>query len=331
MNRTIIWVETIATGLVYVLAIWLTNRYVVQPRLKSPALAVALAFAIVQVVAILTVLITLLARKTIDSRRAARSAQLQGAIQQALALETAGQDQLRNLRSLMKQSRRDVERGIGEFLATVRGDASDRIVAVAKQLGVETPDEARRFERLFAAAATGNLLVRAKVTEELEPMAAKLAPAQITKALTSMDVSRVLAALNMVWAWKRVLPVGNVEPLIQHANPTVRAAALRALPWVESIDAQRSIRIGLRDINAAVRIAAAEAAARMQVVDALPQLVENLTGHDRDVSLASAFALASLPGGTAVLEKAISSPNRGAASVAFEALEKATMQRLELA
>ena len=90
MNRAVIWIETIATGLVYVLAIWLTNRAVVQPRLQSPALAVALAFAIVQIVAIAALLITLFARKTIESRRAMRSAQLQGAIQEAHSLSLKG-------------------------------------------------------------------------------------------------------------------------------------------------------------------------------------------------------------------------------------------------
>lgn len=331
MKRTVIWVETLVMVAAYAVAIWATNRFFVSPRVAARGVALALAFAIVQTAAILATLSALFIRKVVTTRSAARSARLQDELQQALALEAAGQDQLRHLRSLQRRSPRDVEHGIADFLAAVRGQASARITTVAKKLGIETRDAPDRLERLFAAAAGGNLLIRASITEELEPDAAQLAGAQIARALTSSDASRVLAALDMLRAWKRVLPVRNVEVLLHHESAAVRTAALRALPWVESIDAQRTVRIGLRDLDPLVRIAAAESAARMQFADAVPQLAENLAGEDRDVSLACAFALAALPGGIDVLEKTLISANRAAASLAFEALEKASLQRLELA
>ena len=330
MKRTVIWVETLVMVAVYAVAIWGTDRFLVSPRVASRAVALALAFALVQTAAILATITALFSWKVVTSRAEARSARLQDELQQALALEAAGQDQLRHLRSLQKRSPHDVEMGIADFLAAVRGQASAHITAVAKKLGVETSDPADRLERLFAAAAGGNLLVRASITEELEADAGQLAGAQIARALTSSELSRVLAALDMLRAWKRVLPVRNVEALLHHESAAVRAAALRALPWVESIDAQRTVRIGLRDRDPRVRIAAAESAARMQFEDAVPQLAENLAGDDRELSLACAFALAMLPGGAGVLERTVASSNRATASLAFEALEKASMQRLEM-
>ena len=315
---------------VYAFAIWATNDFLVRPRVESAEVALALAFVIVQSTAILATLSALFIRKALEMRAAERSGRLRAELQQALALEAAGQDQLRNLRSLQSRSRRDVEAGIADFLAAIRGPASSRIVAVAQKLGIETPDPADRLERLFATAAAGNLLVRAAITEELEPDAQQLATVQIARALTSSDASRVLAALDMLRAWKRVLPVRNVEALLHHQSGAVRAGALRALPWVESIDAQRTVRIGLRDGEPAVRIAAAETAARMQMADAIAQLADNLAGDDREVALASAFALATIPGGRIVLERTLTSSNRASASLALEAHEKASMQRLEL-
>lgn len=331
MNRLLIWVETFALMAAYAFSILAVDELVIDPLVRSPTLSIALSFSIVQAAAIAALLAALFVRKSLASWRAQRSAKMRDEMQQALALEAAGQDQLRNLRSLMKHSRRDVEQGIAEFLAAIRGPASDRIAALAKNLGMGVPDDADRLERLFATAANGNLLVRARTIEELEPDAFRLAEGQIAKALTSSDDSRVRAALDMLRSWKRVLPVRHVEALLHHDDAGIRQRALGALPWVESIDGERTVRIGLRDSDRRVRVAAAQAAVRMQIEDAVPQLAENLAGGDREVSLACAFALAALPGGAAVLEKALLSQNRAAASVAFEALEKAAMQRLELA
>ena len=331
MKRAAIWSETLLMVAVYGFAISATDEFLVRPRVDGRGVALGFAFVIVQSTAILATLTALFMRKTLEMRAAVRTARLRDELQQALALEAAGQDQLRHLRSLQSRSRHDVETGIADFLAAIRGPASARIVAVAQKLGIATPDPADRLERLFATAASGNRLVRAAITEELEPDAAQLASVQIPRALTSSDPSRVIAALDMLRAWKRVLPVRNVEALLHHESGSVRAAALRALPWVESIDAPRTVRIGLRDREPEVRIAAAEAAARMQLEDAMPQLAENLAGSDRDVALASAFALAAFPGGANVLERTLTSSNRHSASLALEALEKASMQRLELA
>ena len=331
MKRAAIWFETLSMVALYAFSIWATDEFLAGPRVESGAVALALSFVVVQSSAILATLAALFARKTLEARAAARSARLRDELQQALALEAAGQDQLRHLRSLQSRSRRDLENGVADFLAAIRGPASGRIVAVARKLGIETADPADRLERLFATAAAGNLLTRAAITEELEPDAGQLAGVQIARALTSSDESRVRLALDMLRAWKRVLPVRNVEALLHHHSGAIRAAALRALPWVESIDAQRTIRIGLRDREPQVRVAAAEAAARMQLTDAMPQLAENLAGNDREVALAAAFALAALPGGANVLERTLTSANRASASLALEALEKASMQRLELA
>lgn len=330
MRRALIWTETVLMIVLYASAIWAADRYFDYRRI-SRATALALAFSAVQFAGIIATLVVLFARKAIATRRARRSAELASELQQALALEAAGQDQRRILRSLYRRAPDDVVQAIENVLGTVRGDAAARITAVAKSLGVETVDVESRLERLFAAATDGTLLQRAVLTEELEPYAGRLAGEQIARTITSSDPHRIVAALEMVRAWKRVVPVRNVEQLLHHGSAAVRAAALRALPWTESIDAERTVRIGLRDRDARVRVAAAESAARMHFDGAVPFLEDNLIVDDHDTAVAAAFALAALPRGFDVLERMLTSDNRVAASVAFEALEKASLQRVELA
>jgi HEAT repeat protein len=70
----------------------------------------------------------------------------------------------------------------------------------------------------------------------------------------------------------------------------------------------------------------------MGVKQALKALSTSLNDPNRNVAIAAAFALASLGNeGAAMLENAVLSPARAAASVAFEALEKSALGLVELA
>ena len=184
---------------------------------------------------------------------------------------------------------------------------------------------------MFARAVRGNLFERAVAAEELEPDAGQLSAVQIPRALRSGDAARVLAALEMLIAWKRSLPVPEVESVLQHGDPRVRAAALRALPYAAAGNAVANVRIALRDPDPGVRRAAAETARKLRLDILLDALVENISDRDRGASLAAAFAVAVMPDGARRLQSVVASPERIAAAVAFEALEKATIGRLHFA
>ena len=329
-SRALVWLGTVATLQIYIGAIWLVYVWLVAPRIQERAMAVALAFAIAQSGVIAVMLIALYVRRLSTLLRARRSERLHAEIEEALALQLVGIDQLTQLRKLVARSPGDVANAIEQSLATVRGASRERLVAAARDLGLPAGDDATRMETLFSQAMRGNLLQRAVLTEALEDYAATLAPAQISKALASDDKAAVVAALDMIRAWKRVLPIGKLGALLGHEDESIRARALRALPYVAERD-EAAVLAGLRDVHPDVRTAAAESAGRMRVEAAAGLLERLLSDPVPDVAVAAAFALAVLPDGVARLQRYVASPNRAAAAVAFEALEKVTIGRVELA
>jgi hypothetical protein len=72
------------------------------------------------------------------------------------------------------------------------------------------------------------------------------------------------------------------------------------------------------------------AAGKLRLVELAGALVEALSDPAPEVASAASFALAVVPDGLARLQQVVSSGNRPAAGVAFEALEKATLGRMEL-
>lgn len=324
-----VWLGTAAVVLIYVGAIDLVDAAVFSPRVDLRAQSLALAFAFVQVVTIVLFVGGLFVRKWITSRREEQSKRIQREIQDALALQAIGNDESSRLRSLLIRSRRDVEAGVASALATLLGDARARVRDVAGALGLGQADDPQRLDAMFAAAAAGNLRRRAMLVEELEPHAVSLASDQIPRALASTDSSSVIAALDMLRAWKRMLTVPNVELALRHYDAAVRVRALQAWPYVPNAPPS-AVGEALHDPDAAVRAAAAVAAGKLRLVELSGALVEALSDPAPEVASAASFALAVVPDGLARLQQVVSSGNRPAAGVAFEALEKATLGRMEL-
>lgn len=327
--RLRVWVGTVAVAMIYVGAIDLADVVVFTPRFESRSLSLALAFALVQTVAIVVFVGGLFVRKWHYSRRQRQSIQIEREIQEALALHSLGHDELPRLRALMARSRRDVEQGIAAALATLLSDARARVLAAAGALGIPQADDRQRLDALFEAAAAGNLLRRAVLVEELEPHALALATDQIPRALTSNDPRQVTAALDMIRAWKRMLTVANLEQALRHPDAAVRVRALQALPYVSNAT-HAAVGDGLHDASASVRAAAATAAGKLRLSELTDALVRALSDTSREVASAAAFALAALPDGVSRLRQVVSSGPRLARGVAFEALEKATLGRMEL-
>lgn len=328
-ERVRVWLGTLAVALIYVGAIYLADIVLFAPRFTLRSLSVALAFAFVQVVAIVLFVGGLFVRKWLTSRREEQSKRVEREIQEAVALQAMGQDEMPRLQALMAHAPRDVEAGVVAALATLLGEARERVLAAANALGLPQPDDHQRLDALFAAAAAGTLRQRAMLVEELEPHALVLALDQIPRALISNDLSYVTAALDMLRAWKRMLTVSGVESVLRHPDPAVRVRALQALPYVANAT-HSAVGDALLDAQPEVRAAAAVAAGKLRLADLSDALVSVLADPIGDVASAAAFALAVLPDGVSRLQHAVSSGNRRAATVAFEALEKVTMGRMEL-
>jgi hypothetical protein len=328
-SRRSVWIGAIATVLIYVGAIWLIHEWLVAPRFRERSYALALSFALAQGTAIAVMLVALYVRRFLTLRRARRSERMHAEIEEVLALQLVGIDELSRLRGLLARSRADVANSIEASLATVRGASRERLIATARELGLPDRDDPERLETLFSQATRGNLLNRAVLTEKLEEHAGALAPELISKALASGDKVLIVAALDMVRAWKRVLPIGNIDALFRDEDVTIRARVLAAIPYVTQ-RSDATILAGLRDAHPDARIAAAESAGRLRVEAASGTLEGMLSDPVPDVAVAAAFALAVLPDGVARLQRHVASPHRAAAAAAFEALEKATLGRLEL-
>lgn len=112
----------------------------------------------------------------------------------------------------------------------------------------------------------------------------------------------------------------NFEQALTHPSEEVRWRAMLALAG--GVQASTP---AIDDPSPKVRAAAAHAAGKLRHFS--PQLESLLHDPNREVAVAAAFALAATNEGREVLQRHLTEGNR----VAFEAVEKATMGRLELA
>lgn len=311
--RSSIWIRTLFVTVLYSVAIYLVNRELAH-RFENRALALAIAFTVVQSTAIVAMLFVLLLRRGVAERRARRSAAIAQEVHDAIAEHAAGLDRLRALRNY---PRREVSLALASFLSATRGTMHERVTTLARDLGI-TVSTVQLLEQASAATPYERALLAAR----LQPNAQVLAAAEIPRALKIGDERQSIAALDLLRTWRFALSVEGLEHALTHPSSEVRSRAFAVVPYVRPSHEER-IADGLRDTSPQVRIAAAQTAAKLRLFDA--ELERSLLGEDRDVAVAAAFALAATPEGMAVLQR------NAADTTAFEALEKATMGRLELA
>jgi hypothetical protein len=305
-----IWIRTILVIVFYAAAIYAVDA--VLPRVvDSRGLRVALAFAIVQTVAILVMLIVLLTRRSIAQRRARRAHAIGAEAHAAVAEHASGQDRLRVLRALQHESKRDVSAAVLSFMSATRGSMHERVAALARELGIE-------HRNLLDHAAGETLYDRVLLADALLPQAEAVAANEIPRALREGDEQELITALDLLRAWRRALRVEGVERALTHTSEEVRRRAFAVLPYVTPYRTS-ALAEGLNDVSPHVRLSAAETAARMRIF--VPELERTLEDEDANVAVAAAFALASSEEGLAILKRSTN-------AVAFEALEKATMGRL---
>jgi hypothetical protein len=200
----------------------------------------------------------------------------------------------------------------------------DREVRLAAARAVLQSGIPKQFERVFEMSMENNLLSRIRLTEELRRQSLSLCQGAIPRALAGSNPERTLVALQLLVAWERSLPFEDLRRLLGHSDPRIRASALALAPLLPpSPDNESAIFASLRDDDPEVFCAAARAAARMRLVNAVPFLARGLRTGTAEQMRAAAAALAELPpAGLDALNAMTGIENESTMDAATEALER---------
>ena len=212
----------------------------------------------------------------------------------------------------------------GDILAGALNDPDTEVRFYAWRSLVQS-GTIEEIEQLFEAALSQTLLVRILLTEELRRFAVPLCERAVVWALESNDSEHILAALEMLVAWERAVPIPDLGRLILHNDRRIRIQALRLAPLVplEEDDYGAIIRMLVGDDPDAA-VEAARALGRVHFEGALPGLARALRSGNALLARTAADAMAQMPPkGWATLEEMTTSPNPITAGAAGEALDRA--------
>jgi HEAT repeat protein len=212
--------------------------------------------------------------------------------------------------------------------------ASVRIEAARALLVAGDP---AHVDRVFRAALHEAPLTRALLTSDLKRHAGHLLANTIPAVLGKATPLESTRCLQFMLAWKRAAPSFAVAPWLNRPpSPEVWALALRMAPYAPLDDSIADhLLFALSSIDADVRCAAAGTAGRLKLERLLPALTLGLTqpgpqqfglksGKEFAIACAHAMAQIGTPGERR-LEQLVSGPERGAAAIALEALELASI------
>jgi len=145
-------------------------------------------------------------------------------------------------------------------------DDPDPEVRLAAARGLAQSPDLKDLELVFRHAVRWNPLARAVLAEVLRPHALALSENAVPRVLRSREDRHVLAALEIVIAWGRAVPLSDLHRLIDGGSPAVRILALRALPLVaSSTENQAAVLRALSDSDRDVAREAMAAAGRLRM------------------------------------------------------------------
>lgn len=213
---------------------------------------------------------------------------------------------------------------IGDMMFHALDDADPEVWLWASRAVIQSGAQSD-VEGVFNRAVSKNLLVRILLTEALRKYAGPLCHKAVPDILRSDDPGRVLAALDILVAWERAIPVGNLPMLIDHRDRDVRIQALRLAPMVPLNSESRSALVhALSDPDAEVCAAAVLSAGRVHLEEALPSLARLLRLSPAELARSAAEALATMPPrGWQTLEELSANANPVTAAAAEGALNGA--------
>ena len=183
----------------------------------------------------------------------------------------------------------------GELVSGSLGDPDEEVrIAAARAL---TQTGLRQdVARVFDLALGPHPLTRAVLSEDLRPYAIALSKAAVPEALAGTGPDRARAALEILVAWERAIPLSNLKPLIGHPDREIRALAFCLAPLAPpDPEIRGTVLQALDDPDPEIRTRAIDACGRLQLAEALPHLEQFLREGALPTARAAAAALAAMP------------------------------------
>lgn len=173
--------KTVAFSTVYVAAIIVLHEWLLARGVVSRDLSLALAVALVQCVAIMTMLGISFCRKFAGALLMARAARAQPRIREVLARHAAGTDQAQQILLLWQKFPKEVEECLVEFLSTTLGSGRDALSDLAAGLGLP-----RKWQSQYSSR---NVAKRKRAVARLSLISRTLAGETLQRALLDPDES----------------------------------------------------------------------------------------------------------------------------------------------
>ena len=211
----------------------------------------------------------------------------------------------------------------GELLSEALEDA-DEEVRLSASRGLALFGGTAELKHLFNLAVGPNLLIRTVLTEALRPHATTLVGAPMREVLRSGKADRTAAALEILAAWERAVPMENLGELMEHHDRKVRVLAFRLAAFLPvDLESRRTVVRGLQNSDREIRALAIIAMGRQKMKEWLPELAASLRREDLELARHAAHALAAMPPeGWLTLEELSESPNEATALASSEALAR---------
>ena len=206
------------------------------------------------------------------------------------------------------------------LMALKDGDPEVRLAAARALVQSGSLEE---LGQVFRLAVSQSLLTRILLAEDLRRHATELCQTAVPEVLATGNPAQQVAALQIVVAWERALPLGDVHKLLESGNHEVRLEALRLAPLVPvSAENRSAILRQLREGDQEESTMAALAAGRLRLQEAMPYLARCLRLGTAELARIAAGALAEMPPkGWQTLQE-IASGSDTSALIAAAALER---------
>ncbi len=212
----------------------------------------------------------------------------------------------------------------GEVLLGALRDTDEEVRLSACRGLLQTGGEPQ-VERVFDFALGQGLLARILLSEDLRRFAQSLGAGPAHQALKSGDPRVVRAALELLVAWERAIPLDELRELLESRDPEIRALAFRLAAFVTvNFESRLALIRALQDADIRVRELAIIAIGRQKMTEAIAELALCLRREGVELARYAAEALAAMPPlGWRALEEFAAGTNPVIAVAAREALARA--------
>jgi HEAT repeat protein len=199
----------------------------------------------------------------------------------------------------------------------------DEEVRLAAARGLLQSRGEEEIEHVFTLALSPNLLTRVVLTEDLRRHAMELCAGPVRTVLRGENMQRVRAALEILVAWERAIPLDDVREFLEHYDRRIRVQAFRLAPLVAANFVTRLALVrALHDSDQEIRTLAVIAVGRLKITETMPELALCMRDGDLDLAHHAAEALAAMPRGQETLAELASGPDSQTSRAASEALAR---------